>query len=112
MFGIEGQVENLVYLATPLPERGLPTGLILQLAGAGLGAAFLAGLASMLLSRRIARPLEELDRAALAISEGDLSRQVPDRIRRDLEFWAVSQDTRPSGGLSTNQRRPRLRAPI
>jgi len=70
-----GNVVNLVYLATPLPQRGLPPDLILQLLGAVIGAAFLAGLVSMILARRIARPLEALDQAASSISEGILTQQ-------------------------------------
>ena len=69
------QVINLVYLATPLPQRGLPLDLILQLLGAVVGASVLAGLVSMVLARRIARPLEALDQAATSITGGDLTHQ-------------------------------------
>jgi signal transduction histidine kinase len=72
-----GQVTSIVYLATPLPPNGLPPEIILQLVGAVLVAALLAGLAGTLLARRIARPLEGLARAAEAVSAGDLEQQVP-----------------------------------
>jgi histidine kinase len=71
-----GQVINLVYLATPLPQNRLPANLILQLLGAVLGAAVVAGIVSMVLARRIARPLEALDLAATSIANGDLTQQV------------------------------------
>ena len=71
-----GQVINLVYLATPLPRRGLPADLILQLITAVLGAATVAGIISMILAKRIAKPLEELNQAASSISKGNLTQQV------------------------------------
>jgi signal transduction histidine kinase len=72
-----GEVVGIAYLATPLPPSGLPSQLIWQLAGGVLVAALLAGLIGMLLARGIARPLESLDRAATAVSTGDLNQQVP-----------------------------------
>ena len=72
-----GEVAGLVYLATPLPQAGLPWPLLLQLAGAGAVAGLLAGAAATLLARRIARPLEALAQAAQAVSAGDLDRHVP-----------------------------------
>jgi len=72
-----GEVVSLVYLATPLPDRGLPRILVLQLAGAVLAGALIATLAGMLLAGRIARPLEQLDQAAAMVSRGDLDQQVP-----------------------------------
>ncbi len=77
VFGSEGEVINLVYLATPLPPNGLPENLTLQLISAVLVAGLFAGAAGLLLARGIARPLEKLDRAAAAVSAGDLSQQAP-----------------------------------
>jgi two-component system sensor histidine kinase BaeS len=51
--------------------------LIWQLAAALLVAALLAGLIGIFLARGIARPLESLDRAAAAVSTGDLDQRVP-----------------------------------
>jgi signal transduction histidine kinase len=76
VFDDQGQVRDLVYLATPLPRRGLPVDLTLQLAGAVIGGMTLAGLVGLLLAKRIAQPLETLDRAASAISAGKLSQWV------------------------------------
>jgi signal transduction histidine kinase len=77
VFGEGGEVIHLVYLATPLPIRGLPGNLTLQLVGAVVTAGVFASLIGLLLARGIAHPLENLDRAASAISGGDLSQQVP-----------------------------------
>ena len=77
VFGEEGKVINLVYLATPLPDRGLPGNLSLQLISAVLLAGLFASIAGILLARGIARPLEKLDQAAASVSGGDLSQQVP-----------------------------------
>ena len=73
----DGSVMGLVYLATPLPPGGLPASLLLQLAGVLLMAVLLAALAGTLLSRRIARPVEAIARAAEAVACGDLEQQVP-----------------------------------
>ncbi len=67
---------GIVYLATPLPPAGLPSNIILQLVGALVIAALLAGAAGAFLSRRIAIPLEKLVVAAGAVAEGDLDQRV------------------------------------
>jgi signal transduction histidine kinase len=77
VFDQAGQVSNLVYLATPLPPRGLPGNLTLLLVAAAAAASLLAGLAGIYLAGRLARPLEKLQQAASAISQGDLEQQVP-----------------------------------
>lgn len=77
VFKENGDIAGVVYLATPLPPSGLPANLIWQFAAALLVAAFLAGLIGVFLARGIARPLESLDRAAAAVSTGDLDQQVP-----------------------------------
>jgi signal transduction histidine kinase len=73
----EGEVISLVYLATPLPSRGIPRDQALWLIGAVAAAGILAGVAGVFLARSIAQPLENLDQAASAVSEGDLDQQVP-----------------------------------
>jgi len=77
VFTIDGNINGIVYLATPLPPTTLPIDIIFQLAGTILVAALLAGLAGAFLSRRIAHPLEDLVLAASAVAEGDLNQQVP-----------------------------------
>jgi signal transduction histidine kinase len=82
----EDQVIGIAYLATPLPPTGLPTNLMIQLFGAVLAAVILAGIAGTILSASITRPLECLDRAASAVSAGDLDQYVPTSSRiRELD---------------------------
>jgi len=76
-FANDGNINGIVYLATPLPSSSLPAGVIWQLLGAVAIAVLLAGIAGTLLSRRIALPLENLARAVGLVAEGDLSQQVP-----------------------------------
>jgi signal transduction histidine kinase len=71
-----GQINGIIYIATPLPAAGLPTNIILQLLGAISIAVLLATFAGTLLSRKIAHPLEKLASAATAISKGDLKQRV------------------------------------
>ncbi len=75
--GDDNQVSGLVYLAMPLPASGLPASLLRNLGAAALVAGVLAGLAGSLLARRIARPVEEVARAAAAVSAGDLDQRLP-----------------------------------
>ena len=72
-----GEVTNLVYLAMPLPSRGLPGELTLKLAGAILAGGIIASITGILLAGGIARPLEKLDQAAAKVTKGDLDQQVP-----------------------------------
>jgi signal transduction histidine kinase len=76
VYAENGPIIGIVYIATPLPGAGLPTNIILQLAGAILVAVLLATFAGTLLARKIARPLEGLAEAANAISKGDLKQRV------------------------------------
>jgi HAMP domain-containing protein len=71
------EVAGIVYLATPLPRSGLPMELIAQLGGILIIAAVLASLTGSWLARGIARPIEVLDQAAQAVSEGYLDQAVP-----------------------------------
>ncbi len=72
-----GEVISLVYLAMPLPPRGLPGELTLKLIGAVLAGGIIASIIGFLLAGGIARPLENLDTAAAKVSEGDLDQEVP-----------------------------------
>ncbi len=76
LFNETGGVEGIVYLATPLPRTGLPSEMITQFAGIVLIAITLAGITGNLLARGISQPIENLDRAALAVSKGDLEQFV------------------------------------
>ncbi len=76
VYDANGQINGIVYIATPLPAVGLPTNIILQLIGAILLAVLLATFAGTLLARKIARPLERLASAATAISKGDLKQRI------------------------------------
>jgi len=73
----DATVSGLVYLAMPLPAVGLPASLVLSLAAAGLIAVLLAALTGSWLARRIARPVENVERAAAAVCAGDLDQRVP-----------------------------------
>jgi signal transduction histidine kinase len=77
VLALDGTIQGIAYLATPLPPTGLPPNIILQLVGIVLVAILLAGAAGTLLSRRIARPLEGLAHAASAVAGGDLDQCVP-----------------------------------
>ena len=76
VYGQDGRISGIVYIASPLPSAGLPGNIILQLIGAILVAVLLAAFFGGLLARRIARPLEGLAEAATAISKGDLRQHV------------------------------------
>jgi signal transduction histidine kinase len=76
----DGNVSQIVYLATPLPDTqwsSLPVAVRWQFIGAILISILLACLAGLLLSRRIAQPLEKLAQAAHAVAGGDLGQSVP-----------------------------------
>ena len=77
VFADDGNIIGIAYLATPLPPARLPANLIWQLIGAVAIAALLAGVAGTFLSRRIARPLENLVTAASAVAQGNLEQQIP-----------------------------------
>jgi len=75
--GGDGEVTSLVYLAMPLPSRGLPGSSALKFIGAILTGGVIASIIGILLAGEIARPLEDLDRAAAKISDGELDQQIP-----------------------------------
>lgn len=86
-----GEISGIVYIASPLAPSGLPLSVILQLLGALLAATLLAFAAGTLLSRRIARPLEQLAGAARSVATGNLSEQVPvDKDIRELHSLGES----------------------
>jgi signal transduction histidine kinase len=73
----DGALAGIAYLAMPLPPNGLPAGALVQLAGATLAAAVLAGATGMVLARGIARPLAHVALAAESVRAGDLTTSVP-----------------------------------
>jgi len=77
VFSRNNEVIGIAYLAMPLPASGLPPSVTLELLGAVLLTALLAGLAGSILTRRIARPLENLAGAANAVASGDLQQRPP-----------------------------------
>lgn len=79
VFDSQAQVVSLVYIAMPLPGRGLPGKLSLELLGAVLAGGLIASLIGTLLAGSIARPLERMDQAASEISRGQLDQQVTAR---------------------------------
>lgn len=74
IFGEDGAVSGLVYLAMPLPAAGLPLNAILQLSAAAFVAVLLALLAGTLLARRITTPVEQISQAAGSVN---LNQPVP-----------------------------------
>ncbi len=81
VFSSTGEVVQIVYLATPLPDTqwtSLPVRLRWQLVLVLLAAVLLASAAGLVLARRISRPLARLADAAHAVAAGDLSQAVPE----------------------------------
>jgi signal transduction histidine kinase len=77
VYGMDGAVSGLVYLAMPLPGTGLPFSWLLVLAGSILAAILIAWLAGTWIAGRISRPIEVISSAASAVSQGDLAQNVP-----------------------------------
>jgi heavy metal sensor kinase len=76
-----GEVLQIVYLATPLPDTqlsALPEPVRWQFGIALVAAILLATATGLLLARRITRPLEKLISAAHAVAGGDLGQSVPE----------------------------------
>ena len=81
VFSSTGEVVQIVYLATPLPDTQwttLPVRLRWQLVLVLLAAVLLASAAGLMLARRISRPLARLAEAAHAVAAGNLSQAVPE----------------------------------
>jgi two-component system, OmpR family, sensor histidine kinase BaeS len=94
VMGTDGKVSGVVYLAMPLPVGGLPVDLLWKLIGAILAAAFLAIISGMLIARRVARPVEAISQAALAVSSGDLDLEVPEQNQiRELDTLGKAFNT-------------------
>lgn len=77
VFDLDGGINGIAYLATPLPPTRLPANIVFQLTATVLIAILLAGSAGGILSRRIARPLEALVGAASEVARGNLDQHVP-----------------------------------
>jgi signal transduction histidine kinase len=78
---VEGQVAQVVYIASPLPDTGLaalPARVRWQLLGAVALAALLATAMGWWLARRISQPLANLAGAANAVAAGDLTQAAPE----------------------------------
>jgi two-component system, OmpR family, sensor histidine kinase BaeS len=94
VLGTDGKVNGAVYLAMPLPMGGLPSDLLWKLIGAFLAAAFLAIISGMLIARRVARPVEAISQAALAVSSGDLDLKVSEQNQiRELDTLGKAFNT-------------------
>lgn len=78
IYGLDGLIQGLVYIAEPLPAGGLPATFLLQIAGALLAAIALAFLAGTWLARRITRPVTAFIDGAEAVSRGQLEVGVPE----------------------------------
>ena len=86
--------QNMLYVAIPIMEQGQIVGSIraaisiaeleqtltkitLKLVGGGLVVALIAALVALVVSRRISRPLGELQKGAERFAEGDLQQRLP-----------------------------------
>ena len=79
----DGNVLQIVYLATPLPDTqwsAFPTSVRWQFGAVILLSILLAGFAGLLLAKRISRPLEKMVEATHAIATGDLTQKVPEDL--------------------------------
>lgn len=77
----DGEVQQIVYLATPLPDTqwsALPVVIRWQFGVVILVSILLAGGVGVLLARRISGPLEKLAGAAHSVASGDLRQTVPE----------------------------------
>jgi signal transduction histidine kinase len=75
-WGDNGKIAAIVYLATPLPNTGLPGKAILQIIGTVIMATALAGFTGTRLAKGIALPIEALDHAASDVAQGNLNQSV------------------------------------
>ena len=90
VFGPDGSVVQVVYLATPLPDTrfsALPANVRWLFGGVLMVAVCLAGLAGTLLAGRVTGPLAKLASAAHAVAAGDLQQTVP--VDGNIEELAV-----------------------
>jgi signal transduction histidine kinase len=106
-----GNVVQVVYLATPLPDTrfsALPDNVRWLFAGVVLAAVLLAGLTGTLLARRVTHPLARLADAARAVAGGNLQQTVPvDAGIRELDvlgqaFNQMTGNLRLADQIKTN----------
>ena len=79
----DGNVLQIVYLATPLPDTqwsAFPVTVRWQIGAVILISILLAASAGLLLAKRISRPLERMAEATHAVAAGDLSQTVPEEL--------------------------------
>jgi signal transduction histidine kinase len=99
----DGNVLQIVYLATPLPDtqwNAFPIAVRWQFGAVILASILLASLVGLLLSRRISRPLEKLAGAAHAVAAGDLGQTVPE----DPEITELAMLGRAFNTMTTSLR--------
>jgi two-component system phosphate regulon sensor histidine kinase PhoR len=74
----QGQVIGVVRASLPVVSIGQALNrMYFKIALGGMGAALLAALLSLLMARRLSRPLEEMKQAAQRFAQGDLRVKVP-----------------------------------
>ena len=103
VFSEDGMVLQIVYLATPLPDTqwsALPITVRWQIGEVILVSILLAGVAGLMLSRRISRPLEKMAEAAHAVAAGNLAQTVPE----DLDIKELGTLGRAFNTMTSNLR--------
>ena len=104
VYSQDGTISGIVYMATPLPSGGLPASVMAEMIGALLLASLLALGVALLISRRIARPIEIIARAAGRVAQGDLDQQVPATGSiRELESLGRSFNSMTAGLKQSDQ---------
>jgi signal transduction histidine kinase len=86
--GADGQVTNVVYIASPLPRLTLsmlPDYAVPHVLGGASVAGVLAGLAGVVLARQLTQPLQQLTTAASALARGDPAGPIPPAPSRELD---------------------------
>jgi two-component system phosphate regulon sensor histidine kinase PhoR len=74
----QGRLEGVVRASLPVAFIGRAlNGMYFKIALGGMGAALLAALLSLLMARRLSRPLEEMKQGAQRFAQGDLRAKVP-----------------------------------
>ena len=99
----DGNILQIVYLATPLPDTqwsAFPITVRWQIGAVILISIILAGLAGLLLAKRISRPLEKMAETTHAIASGDLAQKVPE----DLDIKELGTLARAFNAMTTSLR--------
>jgi signal transduction histidine kinase len=92
----DGSITSVAYVASPIPRFSLsllPTTFGWQIAG-GVGLAIaLAGVAGVLLARRLTRPLRRLTDAAAALARGEPAPPIPPEATEELDRLGAAFNT-------------------